>query len=141
MFFQPWISESADTDPADTGVLLCLPNTTLHPASSLMGVLNLCWVFTTDCCRRPPAPFQRASKTEWVCCRGKAICWAPRRPCTYGSCLATNGIPFPHTHPHTHLCRSLQKNACVLPEDLKNFYLMTDGFHMTWSVKVDGKFA
>ncbi|XP_077792676.1 tubulin polyglutamylase complex subunit 2 isoform X3 [Podarcis muralis] len=31
-----------------------------------------------------------------------------------------------------------QKNACVLPEDLKNFYLMTDSFHMTWSVKFDG---
>ncbi|XP_008117364.1 tubulin polyglutamylase complex subunit 2 [Anolis carolinensis] len=30
-----------------------------------------------------------------------------------------------------------QKNACVLPEDLKSFYLMTDGFHMTWSVKFD----
>ncbi|XP_053157390.1 tubulin polyglutamylase complex subunit 2 [Hemicordylus capensis] len=30
-----------------------------------------------------------------------------------------------------------QKNACVLPEDLKNFYLMTDGFCMTWSVKFD----
>ncbi|KAF7243815.1 Tubulin polyglutamylase complex subunit 2 [Varanus komodoensis] len=30
-----------------------------------------------------------------------------------------------------------KKNACVLPEDLKNFYLMTDGFHMTWSVKSD----
>uniref|UniRef100_A0A8D0B1N1 Tubulin polyglutamylase complex subunit 2 n=1 Tax=Salvator merianae TaxID=96440 RepID=A0A8D0B1N1_SALMN len=30
-----------------------------------------------------------------------------------------------------------QKNACVLPEDLKNFYLMTDGFHLTWSVNVD----
>ncbi|KAM6474662.1 tubulin polyglutamylase complex subunit 2 isoform 2-T2 [Liasis olivaceus] len=30
-----------------------------------------------------------------------------------------------------------QKNACVLPEDLKNFYLMTDGFRMTWSVKFD----
>ncbi|XP_019373636.1 PREDICTED: tubulin polyglutamylase complex subunit 2 isoform X2 [Gavialis gangeticus] len=30
-----------------------------------------------------------------------------------------------------------QKNSCVLPEDLKNFYLMTDGFHMTWSVKID----
>ncbi|POI25866.1 hypothetical protein CIB84_010383, partial [Bambusicola thoracicus] len=33
----------------------------------------------------------------------------------------------------------LQKNACILPEDLKNFYLMTDGFQMTWSVKIDGK--
>nr|XP_031294802.1 tubulin polyglutamylase complex subunit 2 isoform X2 [Camelus dromedarius] len=30
-----------------------------------------------------------------------------------------------------------QKNNCVLPEDLKNFYLMTNGFHMTWSVKLD----
>ncbi|XP_029436967.1 tubulin polyglutamylase complex subunit 2 isoform X2 [Rhinatrema bivittatum] len=29
------------------------------------------------------------------------------------------------------------KNKCMLPEDLKNFYLMTDGFHMTWSVKFD----
>jgi len=26
-----------------------------------------------------------------------------------------------------------------LPEDLKNFYLMTDGFQMTWSVKTDGE--
>ncbi|XP_061225001.1 tubulin polyglutamylase complex subunit 2 isoform X2 [Neopsephotus bourkii] len=32
-----------------------------------------------------------------------------------------------------------QKNSCILPEDLKNFYLMTDGFQMTWSVKTDGK--
>ncbi|XP_027947744.1 tubulin polyglutamylase complex subunit 2 [Eumetopias jubatus] len=30
-----------------------------------------------------------------------------------------------------------QKNNCVLPEDVKNFYLMTNGFHMTWSVKLD----
>ncbi|XP_015284786.1 PREDICTED: tubulin polyglutamylase complex subunit 2, partial [Gekko japonicus] len=30
-----------------------------------------------------------------------------------------------------------QKNGCVLPEDLKNFYLMMDGFHMTWSIKMD----
>ncbi|KAM4802847.1 tubulin polyglutamylase complex subunit 2 isoform X1 [Urocitellus parryii] len=30
-----------------------------------------------------------------------------------------------------------QKNNCVMPEDLKNFYLMTNGFHMTWSVKLD----
>ncbi|XP_039174664.1 tubulin polyglutamylase complex subunit 2 [Crotalus tigris] len=30
-----------------------------------------------------------------------------------------------------------QKNACFLPEDLKNFYLMMDGFQMTWSVKFD----
>ncbi|XP_044148555.1 tubulin polyglutamylase complex subunit 2 [Bufo gargarizans] len=30
-----------------------------------------------------------------------------------------------------------QKHSCLLPEDLKNFYLMTDGFHMSWSVKLD----
>ncbi|XP_004413272.1 PREDICTED: tubulin polyglutamylase complex subunit 2-like isoform X2 [Odobenus rosmarus divergens] len=30
-----------------------------------------------------------------------------------------------------------QKNNCVLPEDVKNFYLMTNGFHITWSVKLD----
>ncbi|XP_068128039.1 tubulin polyglutamylase complex subunit 2 [Hyperolius riggenbachi] len=30
-----------------------------------------------------------------------------------------------------------QKHGCTLPEDLKNFYLMTDGFHMSWSVKLD----
>ncbi|XP_077202703.1 tubulin polyglutamylase complex subunit 2 isoform X2 [Paroedura picta] len=30
-----------------------------------------------------------------------------------------------------------QKNGCVLPEDLKNFYMMVDGFHMTWSIKMD----
>ncbi|XP_020951953.1 tubulin polyglutamylase complex subunit 2 isoform X3 [Sus scrofa] len=30
-----------------------------------------------------------------------------------------------------------EKNNCLLPEDLKNFYLMTNGFHMTWSVKLD----
>lgn len=37
----------------------------------------------------------------------------------------------------THFAKS--QNACILPEDLKNFYLMTDGFQMTWSVKIDGK--
>ncbi|KAM9331046.1 LOW QUALITY PROTEIN: tubulin polyglutamylase complex subunit 2 [Gastrophryne carolinensis] len=30
-----------------------------------------------------------------------------------------------------------QKHKCLLPEDLKNFYLMTDGFLITWSVKLD----
>uniref|UniRef100_A0A8C5XCH8 Tubulin polyglutamylase complex subunit 2 n=1 Tax=Microcebus murinus TaxID=30608 RepID=A0A8C5XCH8_MICMU len=30
-----------------------------------------------------------------------------------------------------------QKNNCMMPEDLKNFYLMTNGFHMTWNVKLD----
>ncbi|XP_073926081.1 tubulin polyglutamylase complex subunit 2 isoform X4 [Castor canadensis] len=32
-----------------------------------------------------------------------------------------------------------QKNNCVMPEDMKNFYLMTNGFHMTWSVKLDAR--
>ncbi|XP_054253300.1 tubulin polyglutamylase complex subunit 2 isoform X6 [Indicator indicator] len=31
-----------------------------------------------------------------------------------------------------------QKNSCILPEDLKNFYLMTNGFQMSWSVKTNG---
>uniref|UniRef100_UPI00398EF654 tubulin polyglutamylase complex subunit 2 n=1 Tax=Pristiophorus japonicus TaxID=55135 RepID=UPI00398EF654 len=31
-----------------------------------------------------------------------------------------------------------QKNCCLLPEDLRNFYLMTDGFLMTWNIKFDG---
>ncbi|XP_072269620.1 tubulin polyglutamylase complex subunit 2 [Pyxicephalus adspersus] len=30
-----------------------------------------------------------------------------------------------------------QKHGCTLPEDMKNFYLMTDGFLMTWFVKLD----
>ncbi|XP_004703018.1 tubulin polyglutamylase complex subunit 2 [Echinops telfairi] len=32
-----------------------------------------------------------------------------------------------------------QKNNCILPEDMKNFYLVTNGFHMTWSVRLDEK--
>ncbi|XP_010723498.1 tubulin polyglutamylase complex subunit 2 isoform X2 [Meleagris gallopavo] len=40
--------------------------------------------------------------------------------------------PWPSADSH-----QMTKNACILPEDLKNFYLMTDGFQMTWSVKVD----
>uniref|UniRef100_A0A1A8IWZ0 Tubulin polyglutamylase complex subunit 2 n=1 Tax=Nothobranchius kuhntae TaxID=321403 RepID=A0A1A8IWZ0_NOTKU len=30
-----------------------------------------------------------------------------------------------------------QKNSCILPEDLRDFYLTTDGFTLTWSVKLD----
>uniref|UniRef100_A0A8C6WAR8 Tubulin polyglutamylase complex subunit 2 n=1 Tax=Nannospalax galili TaxID=1026970 RepID=A0A8C6WAR8_NANGA len=30
-----------------------------------------------------------------------------------------------------------QKNNCVMPEDMRNFYLMTNGFRMTWNVKLD----
>ncbi|XP_068598692.1 tubulin polyglutamylase complex subunit 2 [Brachionichthys hirsutus] len=30
-----------------------------------------------------------------------------------------------------------QKNTCILPEDMRNFYLTTDGFTLTWSVKLD----
>ncbi|KAJ3602307.1 hypothetical protein NHX12_030066 [Muraenolepis orangiensis] len=32
-----------------------------------------------------------------------------------------------------------QKNTCILPEDLRDFYLTTDGFTLTWSVKVDNE--
>ncbi|XP_007895328.1 tubulin polyglutamylase complex subunit 2 [Callorhinchus milii] len=31
-----------------------------------------------------------------------------------------------------------QKNCCIIPEDLRNFYLMSDGFLMTWSIRFDG---
>ncbi|KAK2914786.1 tubulin polyglutamylase complex subunit 2 isoform X1 [Channa argus] len=30
-----------------------------------------------------------------------------------------------------------QKNTCILPEDLRDFYLTTDGFTLTWGVKLD----
>nr|XP_020448265.1 tubulin polyglutamylase complex subunit 2 isoform X3 [Monopterus albus] len=32
-----------------------------------------------------------------------------------------------------------QKNTCILPEDLRDFYLTTDGFTLTWSVKLDNE--
>lgn len=32
-----------------------------------------------------------------------------------------------------------QKNTCILPEDLRDFYLTADGFTLTWSVKLDGR--
>ena len=33
-----------------------------------------------------------------------------------------------------------QRNSCMLPEDLKRFYLTSDGLLLKWSVKLDGKF-
>ncbi|XP_013872486.1 tubulin polyglutamylase complex subunit 2 [Austrofundulus limnaeus] len=32
-----------------------------------------------------------------------------------------------------------QKNTCILPEDLRDFYLTTDGFTLTWSVELDNE--
>lgn len=32
-----------------------------------------------------------------------------------------------------------QKNTCILPEDLRDFYLTTDGFTLNWSVKLDNE--
>lgn len=32
-----------------------------------------------------------------------------------------------------------QKNNCILPEDLRDFYLTTDGFTLTWSIKLDSR--
>ncbi|XP_067664466.1 tubulin polyglutamylase complex subunit 2-like isoform X2 [Haliotis asinina] len=32
-----------------------------------------------------------------------------------------------------------QRNCCLLPEDLKSFYLTSNGFHFTWSVKLDNQ--
>ncbi|KAJ7411017.1 tubulin polyglutamylase complex subunit 2 isoform X1 [Willisornis vidua] len=50
-----------------------------------------------------------------------------------------NGNPSGEESPCANIVHALveQKNSCILPEDLKNFYLMTDGFEMTWSVKTD----
>uniref|UniRef100_A0A8B9KC71 Tubulin polyglutamylase complex subunit 2 n=1 Tax=Astyanax mexicanus TaxID=7994 RepID=A0A8B9KC71_ASTMX len=30
-----------------------------------------------------------------------------------------------------------QKNCCVLPDDLRDFYLTTDGFTLTWNAKLE----
>ncbi|KAJ8304529.1 hypothetical protein KUTeg_018112 [Tegillarca granosa] len=30
-----------------------------------------------------------------------------------------------------------KRNTCFLPDDIKNFYLTTDGFYLHWSVKMD----
>lgn len=32
-----------------------------------------------------------------------------------------------------------QRNTCILPEDLRDFYLTTDGFTLHWSVKLDNE--
>lgn len=32
-----------------------------------------------------------------------------------------------------------QKYSCMLPEDLKSFYLTTDGLLLTWSVNLESK--
>nr|XP_061814644.1 tubulin polyglutamylase complex subunit 2-like [Nerophis lumbriciformis] len=32
-----------------------------------------------------------------------------------------------------------QKNNCILPEDLRDFYLTTDGFTLTWNVKLENE--
>ncbi|KAJ7999703.1 hypothetical protein DPEC_G00197160 [Dallia pectoralis] len=34
-----------------------------------------------------------------------------------------------------------QRYACVLPEDLRDFYLSTDGFTLTWSAKLENDFV
>ncbi|XP_039615044.1 tubulin polyglutamylase complex subunit 2 [Polypterus senegalus] len=31
-----------------------------------------------------------------------------------------------------------QRHNCILPDDLKDFYLTLDGFHLTWSAKFEG---
>jgi len=35
----------------------------------------------------------------------------------------------------------LQKNNCVLPEDLRDFYLTKDGFMLAWNSKLESKRA
>lgn len=55
---------------------------------------------------------------------------------TLRQCLHLLSKPWPNTKQFLIL-----ENNCVMPEDVRNFYLMTNGFHMTWSVKLDGKSA
>ena len=35
----------------------------------------------------------------------------------------------------------LQKHSLLMPEDLKNFFMTSNGFHLTWSVKMESKFV
>ena len=32
-----------------------------------------------------------------------------------------------------------QRNTTLLPDDLKNFFMTTNGFHLSWSVKMESK--
>ncbi|KAL2099576.1 hypothetical protein ACEWY4_003970 [Coilia grayii] len=34
-----------------------------------------------------------------------------------------------------------QKNVCILPEDLRDFYLTTDGFTLTWNSKLENEYV
>ncbi|XP_041464510.1 tubulin polyglutamylase complex subunit 2-like [Lytechinus variegatus] len=43
----------------------------------------------------------------------------------------------PQAHRH-QLTSWEQRNSCLLPEDFKNLYQMTDGLLLQWSVKLDG---
>lgn len=50
------------------------------------------------------------------------------------SIIHTQKVAFSLTMPLVH-----QKNACALPEDLRDFYLTTDGFTLTWSSKLESE--
>ena len=39
---------------------------------------------------------------------------------------------------HILITCSLQKNMCILPDDLKSFYLTTNGLLIQWCIKFDG---
>jgi len=54
-----------------------------------------------------------------------------------GICQVKNDIKFPSEKPAVLMWE--QKNSLLLPEDLKSFYLTSNGFHLTWSVQIDGK--
>ena len=53
-------------------------------------------------------------------------------------------IPWYNTRKQciTSICilSTWQKNMCILPEDLKNFFLTTNGLLIQWSIKFDGNF-
>ncbi|CAL1526089.1 unnamed protein product [Lymnaea stagnalis] len=52
-----------------------------------------------------------------------------------GICQVKNEVKAPAERPAVHLWE--QKQSLLLPDDLKNFYLTSNGFHLSWSVKMD----
>ncbi|XP_012937161.1 tubulin polyglutamylase complex subunit 2 isoform X1 [Aplysia californica] len=52
-----------------------------------------------------------------------------------GVCQVKNEIKSPAEKPAVLMWE--QKNSLLLPEDLKSFFLTSNGFHLTWSVKME----
>lgn len=52
-----------------------------------------------------------------------------------GVCQIKNDVKCPAEKPAVLMWE--QKNSLLLPEDLKSFYLTSNGFHLTWSVQME----